>query len=602
MLVASYLPSSSRAHLQSLLANQSDPCPERRSDAVQVQPLSFRLTTNSAGDGGAAAAGATLRLRLLAFARDELVQTALVSVAPEEDSALTQRSHLAMAISTATEGGEWTFDDEYAEALWMRLDKAAMLQLHRDASNPNRIVSVRLTPPTDDPATHAENITSFATLMPPIMGFDATPVAVRLIDSVADSLPQDLRALVCTSTGYDASTHTCLAARPSANEPWRAFFSALDAAALRRALVADVCGVPGWDVTAIADHSTIEYIADPAARDPGVYNKSLGAIQRFMLRAYARDEHSSSALVSLEEERDGATGQPSGPTHSRNSHPHITLTSMEDVAEGVYGPAYSNILWKRLEHAALVLVERDDEGRIRRASLANGGRELRARLPPFAGDARAPWGHAATQVYVRIMGDRAEEGFEGVVCTSVHWDALQRKCVWPRVPARPGPGAGNEDGDWAEVWDRVEPSRPISDPVPPPHFPFLSSEPAPLRDVDDGVRGGGGLGEGGRVGLGIGCGVAFTLALVLCCMWCRGRAHTSEAERALADQLEHSSGTDASVSFGGVGGAGAGASGSHTPSTPGTPRRSQHKRMPSRLPYLPPTLRLGNWDHGRSLN
>ncbi|UJR07368.1 hypothetical protein I4U23_011654 [Adineta vaga] len=146
-------------------------------------------------------------------------------------------------------------------------------------------------------------------------------------------------------------------------------------------------------------HSTIEFNSRSYLTNK--YKAHYGDKQKFIILAYAEDEHAQTILVHSVDNNDNHP--------SLNEYPHVTL-SVSGVAP--YTPVYSNDLWKRSVDDGIVEVQMDDYDKPRTISMKNQTHEWDGKLRSYEK-------YEETQVYIKIINELIE--LNGIVCMDSLW-------------------------------------------------------------------------------------------------------------------------------------------------------------------------------------
>lgn len=452
---AAWLTNDSHALLSSTFSQPTLPCPLIRSDTI-VDGASFPIALPAVlplSGLSNAMWGQAQRIKLLAFVRDERVQTMLLSqsLPPNASSTIslqrsqhsypsvvlahTNSSSDAASASRIEVQGRLMDADSYAEALWARLEAAGMITVTRDNGSLALQTLGAITSVTLTAADAGASATSFTTLLPATRFFPATTATIQILNGTA---PQNnLDAFTCVESSLAPDGLSCIGAGTAADptELLRGFFLPASVASLRSAIV-DPC-VHEFDVVPFSDHTTLEFM--PA--DPSVYYPYLSRVQNYSVLAYARDEHVSAVLLTLTGPLGNADGH-SLAVYSLNSYSHTTVTAMN--AGGVYGAAYSNVLWTRIVNASILVVQRDEDGHITGAEFGPDvplTAAWEATLPAFDDTQTLFTLYPPTNVYVELITP-GSLNLQGVVCLSDVWDAGLRVCDASPAPF-PAPGSGS---------------------------------------------------------------------------------------------------------------------------------------------------------------
>ena len=406
--------------------------------------------------------GQAQRIKMLAFVRDERVQSMLLSQSLANASSTTslqrsQHSYPCVVLSHTNSSananqievqGRLMDSDSYAEALWARLESAGIISIGRDDGTPalqtlGAIVNVSLTA-----ADAGASATSFTTLLPATKFFPATTATIEILDG---SLPRNnLDAFTCVASSVAPDGLSCLGsgASAAATELVRGFFLPSSVSTLRSQIV-NPC-VHEWDVVPFSDHTTIEFM--PA--DPSVYYPYLQQVQNYSVLAYARDEHVSAVLLTLTGPL-GSTDGHSNAVYSLNSYSHTTVTAL--AAGGIYGAAYSNVLWTRIVNSSILVVSRDEQGHITGADFGPGiplTSEWDATLPAFDDTQTLFTSYPPTAVHVELITPGSLE-LSGIVCLSDGWNGATRQCDLAPTPF-PAPSNGpSHHSDPLPKWSKI---------------------------------------------------------------------------------------------------------------------------------------------------
>jgi len=147
------------------------------------------------------------------------------------------------------------------------------------------------------------------------------------------------------------------------------------------------------------EHSTIEFSPKPESLKK--YKLHYGHVQKFIVLAYAQDEHGQAILVHAVGDND---------IHpSMNEYPHVTI-SVSDVKP--YTPVYSNDLWKRFVDDKIIEIKQDKYNKPQSVTIKNQSNEWNGKLSNNGK-------YEETRAYVKIMNEVIE--IEGTVCANNLW-------------------------------------------------------------------------------------------------------------------------------------------------------------------------------------
>lgn len=372
--------------------------------------------------------GQQQRIKILAYARDEFVQTILIAQYPADGTTNITMSAFEYPAILLSHTNDTSLSNyaaitagNYSNHLWSRLITNGIIAVTRESVAPlssataySRITHVKLTAseaiPGDDQVT---------VLLPKTTSDPSTTVRVVLVNEskLKELNIQNLTATLCIVSAWLNDKCTPVSPIPM-NEPLEGRFSHSDALVLKSGFIENPCSV-GWDSIPIADHTTIHYMPP----HPENYAKALGKEQHYEMLAYARDEHVSAVLLRVV--RPNATT-----VYTTNAFPHSTVRAMQ--LDGAYGAVYSNYLWLRLTNASILAVDRDENGRIESARFvarSNDTQEVVTQLPGWHLDGKIYY--PPSQVYVKLLASSQVSELVGVVCSSLDWDDKMRVCTTP---------------------------------------------------------------------------------------------------------------------------------------------------------------------------